>query len=47
MDRKDNDFLFAGLKGSKDGQKQLMQKIQLEKEQIKINKEREERSYLI
>lgn len=47
MDRRDNDFIFAGLKGSKDGQKQLMQKIQLEKEQIKVNKEREERSYLI
>ena len=48
MDRRDNDFLFTGLKGSQqDNQKQLMQKIKLEKETIKINKDREERSHLI
>ncbi len=39
MDRRDNDFMFSGLKGSKDNQQKLMQKIKDEKEQIKLNKD--------
>ena len=48
MDRKDNDFLFSGLKGNqKDNQKKIIQKIQQDKEQLKISKEQFEKSVLI
>lgn len=47
MDRRDNDFMFSGLKGSKDNQKKVLQKIKEEKEQIKVNKEKDERAYVI
>lgn len=43
MDRRENDFLFSDFKkGSKDNQKKAVQKYREEKEQIKVNKEKEE-----
>ncbi len=46
MDR-NNDFLFSGLKGSKDNQKKVLQKIKDEKEQIKSNKEKEDKAWIV
>ena len=45
MDRKDNDFLFAGLKGN--NQKKVVQKIKDEKEQLKVNKEKEDGAWIV
>jgi len=44
---KNNDFLFSGLKGSKDNQKKVLQKIKDEKEQIKSNKEKEDKAWIV
>lgn len=46
MDR--GNFLFSGAKGNKDAkQKELMSKIQQDKELLKINKEQGEKAFLV
>ena len=47
MERKDNSFLFSDVRGKKDNQKKAVEKYREEKEQIKVNKVKDENAFVV